>query len=139
MESWDMRHTINEQLMLGEVDIPMIKFDPRSRDDIPQLLLALQALYKNTKVKDEVFNILKTEISISRDLKNGRPGLDLWKILVLGTLRLTINCDYDRLLELANNHLTLREMLGHCSFNDFKYAMQTIKDNVKLLTVELGC
>jgi hypothetical protein len=42
------------------------------------------------------------------DPSNGRPGMDLWKVLVLGSLRLSLNCDDDRVHELANNHKTLR-------------------------------
>jgi hypothetical protein len=43
--------------------------------------------------------------------------------------------DYDRLLELVNNHMTIRQMLGHNIFNfNDKYVLQTLKDNVKLLT-----
>ena len=38
--------------------------------------------------------------------------MDQWSILVLGTLRLGLNADYDRILELANQHRTIREMLG---------------------------
>jgi transposase, IS5 family len=61
--------------------------------------------------------------------------MDLWSILVLGTLRLNCNWDYDKLLEIANNHFKVREFLGHNIFEvDKKYALQTIKDNVPLLT-----
>jgi hypothetical protein len=45
-------------------------------------------------------------------INKGRPGMDQWSILVLGTLRLGLNSDYDRILELANQHNTLREILG---------------------------
>jgi len=38
--------------------------------------------------------------------------MDLWKILVLGTLRLNCNWDYDKVHDMANNHNKLREMLG---------------------------
>jgi len=43
--------------------------------------------------------------------------------------------DYDRILELANQHRTLREMLGLGSFDaDKRYCLQTLKDNLKLFT-----
>ena len=42
----------------------------------------------------------------------GRPGLDLWQILVLGVVRLGLNCDYDRLEHLANYDSLLRQILG---------------------------
>jgi hypothetical protein len=61
--------------------------------------------------------------------------MDLWRILVLGTLRLNTNWDYDKVLEMANNHSILREMLGHSKTDfDSQYALQTIRDNIVLLT-----
>ena len=42
-------------------------------------------------------------------INKGRPGMDQWSILVLGSLRVGLNTDYDRILELANQHNTLRE------------------------------
>jgi hypothetical protein len=40
-----MRNVISPQLMLDEVDIGAIRLDPKSRDDIPQLLRGLQHIY----------------------------------------------------------------------------------------------
>ena len=64
--------------------------------------------------------------------------MDLWKILVLGTLRLNCNWDFDKLQDIANNHKTLRQMLGHGILDDdYHYALQTLKDNISLFTVEV--
>ncbi len=64
--------------------------------------------------------------------------MDLWNILVFGVLRLNLNWDYDRLAEMANNHKTIRMMVGHGSFtDDYEYKLQTLKDNVTLLTPEI--
>ncbi len=64
--------------------------------------------------------------------------MELWRILVLCVLRLNLNWDYDRLVEMANNHRTIRFMLGHSSFDDdYEYKLQTVKDNVSLLTPEI--
>ncbi len=46
--------------------------------------------------------------------------MDQWCILVLDTLRLGLNADYDRIQELANQHRTLREMLGDGMFTTEK-------------------
>ena len=105
-----MRQTINPQMQLAEVDISAITFNPKSRDDIPRLLRALQHIYTDLRLRNQVFQAL--ESMIPRDHRNGRPGMDLWRILVFGTLRLVTNCDYDRLQELANEHGSLRNMLG---------------------------
>lgn len=139
-----MRIVKNPQLQFGQVDISTIQFNPKSRDDIPQILKGLQYLYVNRDIREEVFALLEKGIAPKVNKKNGRPGMELWKILVLGVLRLDLNCDYDRLEELANHHLTIRQMLGHGNDSWFdtdtdgsKYELQTIKDNVKLLTAEL--
>jgi hypothetical protein len=111
--------------------------DLRSRDEIPQLLLGLQAIYKNRSTRQRVFEILEQIIPDDIDAGNGRPGMDLWSILVLGTLRLNCNWDYDKLLEIANNHKTVREFLGHTIYEfGEQYALQTLKDNVSLFTPE---
>ena len=113
---------IQEQMRFGEVAIGDIKFDIRSRDEIPKLLMGLQAIYCNLDVRRQVFEVLVNLIPDDINPNNGRTGMDLWKILVLGTLRLSCNWDYDKLMEIANNHDTLRLMLGHSRMdNDFRY------------------
>jgi transposase, IS5 family len=53
-----MRQVINPQLHLSEVDIAAIVLDPKSRDDIPQLLRGLQYLSPTPDVRERVFAIL---------------------------------------------------------------------------------
>jgi len=130
-----MRHIENAQLQLGQQDIAKIRLDPKSRDDIPQLLRGLQYIYTTSEIRKEVFQILEQMIPRKINTQNGRPGMQLWKILVLGVLRLNLNEDYDRIHELANHHRTIRQMLGHGLFDDeLEYKLQTVKDNVALLT-----
>ena len=126
-----MRKIIESQMTFREVDISKIEFDPRSRDEIPKLLMGLQYIYCTPKIRDEVFQILEEIVPEGTDSDNGRPGMLLWKILVLGTLRLNCNWDYDKVKEIADNHKTLRQMLGHGDFeeDDYQYPIQTIKDN----------
>ena len=133
-----MREVKRIQFRLGEIPIGAITFDPKSRDDIPQLLKGLQYIYVNKTIREEVFDILEEMIPEKVDKKNGRPGMELWKIFVMGTLRLNLNWDYDRLHEMANKHQTIRQMLGHGAVDwDYAYNLQTIKDNVRLLTEDL--
>ncbi len=133
-----MRKVIDIQMNFGEVDISKIEFDPRSRDEIPKLLIGLQEIYCNLKVRDKVFTVLRGLIPEGVDQNNGRRGMDLWKILVLGTLRLCCNWDYDKLMDISNNHRTLRLMLGHSSiYDDYHYPLQTLKDNLSLFTPEV--
>ena len=132
-----MRKVQDSQMKLGEVDISKIEFDLRSRDEIPKLLRGLQYIYCNVEIRERIFRILEGIIPEGTNKKTGRPGMELWKILVLGTLRINCNWDYDKLQEIANNHMTLREMLGQDIFNREKYPLQTLKDNVSLLTPEI--
>jgi len=133
-----MRKVIENQLKIGQTDIPNIQIDLACRDEIPQLLLGLQYIYSHRPVRKAVFKILKkiTPKEVAAD--KGRPGMDLWKILVLGTLRLNCNWDYDKVHNIANEHKTVREFLGHTIFEyDQRYGLQTIKDNISLLTPQL--
>ena len=139
-----MRQVINPQLQFGEQDVAAIVLDPKSRDDIPQLLRGLQHIYTTPELRARVFAILEEVVPMGRngkaDTDTGRPGMEQWKILVLGVLRLGLNADYDRLHQLANEHKTIRQMLGHTGWADCEedlYQLQTIKDNLHLFTPEL--
>jgi hypothetical protein len=133
-----MRRVIDLQMKIGEVAIGDIEFDLRSRDEIPKLLMGLQSIHCDVETREQVFEVLRGLIPDNVDPNNGRRGMDLWKILVLGTLKLSCNWDYDKLMDIANNHMTLRWMLGHGRWdNEYRYALQTLKDNVSLFTVEV--
>lgn len=133
-----MRTFIHDQLKIGETDIGSIEIDVRSRDEIPKLLLGLQHIYCTPELNQKVFAILTDLVPQGTDINNGRPGMELWKILVLGSLRMICNWDYDKLKEIADNHSTLRQMLGH-GFNDenISYPLQTLKDNISLFTPDV--
>jgi len=123
------------QMKIGEKAIADIKFDLRSRDEITKLLRGLQGIYGNREVRDQVFQALTELIPSHIDPNNGRNGMDLWKIFVLGVLRLNCNWDYDKLHEIVNNHIRLRQMLGHAIMDeDYQYKLQTLKDNISLFT-----
>ena len=132
-----MRVVQNEQMTIGEVDIARINFDYKSRDDIPKILKGLQFVYTNVALRTAIFELLQSQVAPKVSKTVGRPGMTLWTILVCGVIRLDLNCDFDRLHELVNQHNTLREMLGHGAFSDVRYHFQTLKDNVTLLTPEL--
>jgi IS5 family transposase len=132
-----MRKVIDLQMKFWKKDIADINFDLQSRDEIPKLLIGLQHIYSTREILEKVSSILR-RIVPRKNHEAGRPGMDLWRIFVLGSLRVNCNCDFDKLHELANNHRTLRLMLGHAETDtDSRYALQTIRDNVSLLTPEL--
>jgi transposase, IS5 family len=132
-----MRVVQNLQMQIGEVDVSKVKFDLKSRDDIPKILRGLQHLYIDLPLRTKLFALLEEHIAPKVDKGNGRPGMTLWRMFVCGVVRLDLNIDYDRLHELVNHHDTLREMLGHAQFDEERYHFQTLKDNVSLFTPEL--
>jgi transposase, IS5 family len=133
-----MRKILREQMQMGQIDIKDIVIELDTRDEIPQLLRGLQHLYTNEITRHEIFKLLLKMVPKHIDINNGRSGMDLWKILVLGTLRLRCRWDYDKLQEIANNHHTLRQMLGHGMLDfSFRYARQTLNDNLRWFTPEI--
>ncbi|MCX7099049.1 MAG: ISNCY family transposase [Methylococcales bacterium] len=126
-------------------DIAEIKIDVRSRDDIPLILLGLQHIYCTDGLREQVFGIIKEMLPtqvvdgqvkpVSAEL--GSPGMNQWTILVLGCLRLCLNAGNDRLHELANQHRTLRLMLGIADWDEKTFSLQTLKDNLRLFTPEI--
>ena len=132
-----MRKVIENQLKIGQVDISSIDIDLKCRDEIPQLFMGLQTIYRDRRLRDEVFGVLKNIVPSHVDMGNGRPGMDLWRYL-LGTLRLNCNWDYDKLHNISNEHKTVREFLGHTIYEfDQQYSLQSLKDNLALFTLDL--
>ena len=131
-----MREVESIQVELGAPFIKDIQIDARSRDDIPALLRGLQHIYTDQPTRAKVFELLNARVKPGTGRETGRPGMALWQILVLSVLKQGLGCDYDRLQELANQHRTVREMLGHGTL-PYEYKLQTVIDNVSLLNAEL--
>ena len=133
-----MRKVITEPSFLGSTDIGAIELDAKSRDDIPVLLIGLQAVYLDEGTRTELFRLLEAHILPGRRRDTGRPGMDLWRILVMGVLKQGLRCDFDHLREIVNRHADVQAFLGHdVWFDPCRYELQTIRDNVSLLTPEL--
>lgn len=135
-----MRKVIETQLAFGDVEIGKIRTDPKSRDEIDRTVRGLQFIYTTSGIREAVFSLLESSISSKVSKKTGRPGMHLWKILVFGVIRQACSWDYDKLHHQANNNLMIRELLGHprSEWSDGEYyELQTLKDNVMLLTPEV--
>ena len=118
---------------IEKIEIPL-----DSRDELPPTLRALQHIYTTHELNKKVFDILERKILPNVDFTTGRPGMYLWEILVLGTVRWTRDTNYDHLNHIANFDGLVRKMLGISDFceNLKKYSLQTLKDNVGLLDKE---
>jgi hypothetical protein len=66
----------------------------------------------------------------------GRPGMELWRLFVLGRIRLSKRLSYDELHLHANYNKPVRQVMGverAPGFEEITFAYQTIVDNVSLL------
>ena len=133
-----MRKVIDLRRPLGSVPIEDIELTAKSRDDIPAVLIGLQAIYRNKATREELFRLLDKRVLPDRRRDTGRLGMELWAILVMGVLKHGLNCDYDRLHWLVNKEVDVQRFLGHSpGVADGEYELQTIRDNVELMTPEL--
>jgi len=133
-----MRKRFEQQLSIGIVPINEVSFNEKSRHELKDLLKGLQHIFTTPSINEEVFKLLESKI-LSGKKETGRNGMSLWEILVLSTVRLGLDADYDELLDLANNHIRLRQVMGvnTSGFIAWEvYQLQTLKDNIGLLDVE---
>ena len=103
-----MREVHRSQFQLGQVPIEEIWINPKSRDDIPAVLKGLQHIWSDEELRARLLALLDEHIRPEADRTVGRPGMDLWQILVLGVLKQGLGCDFDRLHDLTNHHQTIR-------------------------------
>ena len=108
-----MRKVIGLRYPLGSVPIKDIELDAESRDDIPAILIGLQAVYRNEATREELFRLLDEHVLPDRRRDTGRLGMELWAIVVMGVLKQGLNCDYDRLHRLADKEMDVQRLLGH--------------------------
>ncbi len=132
-----MRQRFEVQLALGAVPIERVEIPTRTRDELPPTLAALQWVFTTAEVSREVFELLENRL-LRNDRSKGRPGMDLWQILVLGVVRLTLDLNYDRLHHVANYDSLVRQLLGQPAFDTtLQFKLSTLKENVALLSEEL--
>jgi hypothetical protein len=130
-----MRQRFEVQLSLGQVPIEKVVIPLKSRDELPPILAGLQWIWEHPQAHAQVFAVLEQKINGGKKA-TGRPGLTLWQILVLGIVRLGLDCDYDRLEHLANYDALLRQILGLSpvrAAHEKPFHHKTLADNVCLV------
>lgn len=132
-----MRQRCPAQPGFQTLPIERIVLPAHSRDQLPPILAALQWLWLHPALRAQIFELLEKAVLAGKKA-TGRPGLDLWQILVLGVVRLGLDADWDRMEHLANYDLLLRQMLGlplsPWGEAAHRFNHQTLRDNVALLT-----
>lgn len=106
-----MRKRFDVQIGLGQTPIEKVEIPTKSRDELPPVLAGLQWIFRTPEVHEEVFELLEEKV-IGDKKRTGRPGMDLWQLLVLGVVRLALDCDYDRLEHTANYDMLVRRLMG---------------------------
>lgn len=106
-----MRKRFETQLHLGQPPIEKVKIPLKMRDELPPVLAALQWIYATPEINEQIFELLEKKLLVGKK-KTGRPGMNLWHILVLGLVRLSLGCDYDRLEYLAHFDKLMRQIMG---------------------------
>lgn len=136
----NMRKRFETQLCIGLTPISEIKLPTKSRDELAPTLAALQFIFINQELNERVFTIVEKKIKTGTQNFKGREGMNLWEILVLAVCRLTLDCNYDRIQDLANHHSLIRALMyvdNNPNGSDYKeYGLQTIKENLMLLDQE---
>jgi transposase, IS5 family len=130
-----MRKTFDMQNEFGVVPIEKVSLPTNSRDELAPVLAGLQWIFRTPEINEKVFALLEEHVLGDTDGTTGRPGMDLWHILVLGTVRLALNCDYDRLEHIANFDGLVRQILGVPVFgttgaHSEAFNHRTLSDNV---------
>lgn len=135
-----MRQFFDSRPDLTLTPIEKILLPLDSRDELPPILAGLQWIWMHPTLKPEVLRLLQQKVLANKQ-PTGRPGMDLWQILVLGVVRLGLDANYDRLEDMANHHTLLRQMLGlpqNSWGNPAKvFHHQTLRDNVCLVDAPL--
>ena len=131
-----MRKRFKIQYEIGVEPIEAVKIPTNSRDELPPVMAALQAIYKDPELNEKVFEIIEPCILGNKEV-TGREGMSMWEILVLACVRLALDTNYDQLHTQANYNKLIRSIMGveHAWKEGKTYGLQTIKDNVKLLDV----
>ena len=106
-----MRKRFEQQLVLGQKPIGQTPIPKKEKGKLIELIVALKTLFANSYYNEKIFSILEDKL-LKNKLQTGRKGMDLWIIFVLSQVRLCLNIDYETLCNLANNHYTMRYLMG---------------------------
>lgn len=131
-----MREPFDPQLGLDQVPIGQVELDSDCRHELVPILAGLQHLYGRRRLRDRILMLVERDVLGARSGRQGAPGMDYWEVLVLASVRLGCDLDYDALHDLANNHRTLRAMMGLGPWSDKAFKRSTIHENIAKLRTE---
>jgi len=111
-----------------------VKLNLDCRDEIIPILVALQHIYSQPKLRDEILRVIAADVNRHSSRRRGRQGMDYWSILVLAAVRLGCNLNYDKLQDLAEQHRALRQTMGIGDWDEpGHFDWRRIRDNITLV------
>ena len=129
-----MRLAFQEQPRLDCPPVNAVPLNLNCRDEIIPILQALQHVYGDAQVRRQILDLVGVDVNRNSSPDHGREGMDYWSITVLAAVRLGCNLDYDKLQNLAEEHRTLRLMMGIGDWQErVDFDWRRIRDNVCLL------
>jgi hypothetical protein len=134
-----MRQRFELQFSIGQTPISEIYVNPKSKNSLDQLIICLKEIFCSSEYNNKIFSIIEKYLP-KVDRNNGRPGMNLWTIFVLGQVRMCLNESYDMLHHLANNDRLLRQLIGienEFGVEPYEFEYQNIYDNVSKLSDEM--
>jgi IS5 family transposase len=129
-----MRLACPEQ-RLDCLPISEVSLNLNCRDEIIPILRALQQVYGDVERRRELLNLVGKDVNQDTSRRRGRRGLSYWEVMVLGAVRLGCNLNYDKLQDLAENHRSLRQIMGIGTWQaeEVDFDWRRIEDNLNKL------
>lgn len=129
-----MRVAFQEQPRLDCPPVDAVPLNLNCRDEIIPILRALRHVYQQASLRREMLDLIGNDVNSDSSPDRGREGLSYWTIMVLAAVRLGCNFDYDKLQDLAEQHRTLRLIMGIGDWDDYTdFDWRRIRDNLCLL------
>lgn len=131
-----MRIPFSNQLRFDLPSIPDISLNLECRDEIIPILRGLQHVFAQPVLCNHIMKLVASDVNGDSRPDRGRPGFSYWQIVVLQSVRMGCNLDYDKLQDLSENHFNLRSMMGVGQWDDTAFDWRRIHDNLSLLQPE---
>jgi IS5 family transposase len=135
-----MRTWFPKNYQTQTIPIERVAFQMHCRHELLPILVALQHLYCDKEACQQLMHLVQQDVNKDSKATRGRTGLSYWEILVFAAVRLGCDLDYDALQDLAENHRTLRLILGIADEplpeQSSPYLWQRLRDNLCLLRPE---
>ena len=126
-----MRIPHRKQQYLGCPPVTQVVLNPKCRHRMILILRGLQHLYSRPQLRRQALDLIAKDVLGDADPDHGRPGMTLWQILVLASVRLGCEFKYDHLQDLAENHANLRHIMQVMhGWEEETFDFRRIHDNI---------